>query len=42
MNKLSKNFDDLRESHEKLTREKDTVNKKLVECEDIQFKLGQE
>jgi hypothetical protein len=32
----------LRESHEKLQREKEGVKKKLDDCEDIQFKLGSE
>lgn len=40
MQKISKNYDDLRESHEKLNREKDTLKKKLDDCDEIQFKLG--
>ena len=40
MNKLSKQYDDLRESHEKLTRERETMKKKLDDCEEIQFKLA--
>lgn len=40
MNKLSKNYDDLRESHEKLGRDRETMKKKLDDCDEIQFKLG--
>lgn len=42
MTKITKQYEDLRESHEKLQRDKDTVSKKLNDCEEIQFKLGQE
>lgn len=35
MNKLSKNYDDLRTNHEKLAREKETTIKKLEDCEEI-------
>lgn len=42
MNKLSKNYDDLRESHEKLGRDRETMKKKLDDCEEIQFKLASE
>jgi hypothetical protein len=40
MNKLSKQHDDLRESHEKLGRERGTMKTKLDDCEEIQFKLA--
>ena len=40
MNKLSKQYDDLREEHEKLQRERETMRKKLDDCEEIQYKLG--
>jgi hypothetical protein len=42
MGKLGKNLDDLRESHEKLGRDRDTMKKKLEDCDEIQFKLGSE
>mmetsp|Transcript_12726 Transcript_12726/g.12580 ORF Transcript_12726/g.12580 Transcript_12726/m.12580 type:complete len:112 (-) Transcript_12726:471-806(-) len=42
MSKVTRHYDDLRESHEKLQRDKDTLFKKLTDCEEIQFKLGQE
>jgi hypothetical protein len=35
MNKINKQYEDMRESHEKLFRDKDTLGKKLVDCEEI-------
>lgn len=35
MNKLGKQYDELRESHEKLLRERETMKKKLDDCEEI-------
>ena len=40
MGKITSQHDDLRESHEKLTREKDTLKKKVEDCEEIKLKLG--
>jgi len=40
MKDLQKKFDTLNEEHEKLKREKETMSKKLEDCEEIQFKLA--
>ncbi len=42
MTQVQRDYDDLRESHEKLNREKDQLKKKLEDCEEIQYKLSTE